>query len=130
MKYSVKMILKHAVESGEVFFEESIIMLDATSFDDAYFKAEQYVKDNEICSSYENIFGKRVQSDVISYVDCFSVYDDEDVIEVYSSMIRCSEDMPEDSIIKFLEKACTRKDMLPLRQWVDPDHPDELTDEI
>ena len=50
MKYSVKMIIKHAVESGEVFLEESIIIVDAASFDDAYFKAEQYVKD--YCLSY------------------------------------------------------------------------------
>ena len=83
--------------------EESIIMVDAASFDDAYFKAEQYVKDNEICSSYENIYGKRVQSEVVSYADCFSVYDDEDVIEVYSSIIKCSKDLPEGAIVKYFE---------------------------
>ena len=40
MKYSVKMIIRHTVETGEVFLEESILMLDAASFDDAYLKAE------------------------------------------------------------------------------------------
>ena len=39
MKYSVKIVVKHSVETGEVFFEESIIMLEADSFDQAYAKA-------------------------------------------------------------------------------------------
>lgn len=130
MKYSVKIIIKHAVESGEVFLEESIIMVDAASFDDAYFKAEQYVKDNEICSSYENINGKRVQSEVVSYADCFSVYDDEDVIEVYSSIIKCSKDLPEDAIVKYFEKSSSRKELLPLRRYLDSEQPDETNDDI
>ena len=119
MKYSVKMLIRHAVESGEVFIEESIIMLEADSFDDAYLKAEKYVKDNEIVFSYDNMYGKRVESEVISFTDCFAVYDDEDVIEVYSSMIKCGNDLPEDSVIAFFEETCDRQDMLPLRQWPD-----------
>ena len=126
MKYSVKMLIRHAVESGEVFFEESIIMLEADSFDDAYVKAEKYAKDNEIDISYENMYGKHVESKVVSFTDCFSIYDDEDVIEVYSSMIKCRNDLPEDSVIAFFEETCDRQDMLPLRQYPDPDHPEEL----
>lgn len=126
MKYSVKMLIRHAVESGEVFFEESIIMLEADSFDDAYVKAEKYAKDNEIDISYENMYGKHVESKVVSFTDCFSIYDDEDVIEVYSSMIKCGNDLPEDSVIAFFEETCDRQDMLPLRQYPDPDHPEEL----
>lgn len=126
MKYSVKMLIRHAVESGEVFLEESIIMLEADSFDDAYLKAEKYVADNEVGTSYTNMFGKRVKSEVVSFTDCFSVYDDENIIEVYSSIIKCRDDLPEDSIIAFFEESCTRKEMLPLRQWPDPDHPEEL----
>ena len=126
MKYSVKMLIRHAVESGEVFFEESIIMLEADSFDDAYVKAEKYAKDNEIDISYENMYEKHVESKVVSFTDCFSIYDDEDVIEVYSSMIKCRNDLPEDSVIAFFEETCDRQDMLPLRQYPDPDHPEEL----
>ena len=126
MKYSVKMLIRHAVESGEVFFEESIIMLEADSFDDAYEKAEKYAKDNEIDISYENMYGKHVESKVVSFTDCFSIYDDEDVIEVYSSMIKCRNDLPEDSVIAFFEETCDRQDMLPLRQYPDSDHPEEL----
>lgn len=126
MYYSVKMLIRHAVESGEVFFEESIIMLEADSFDDAYVKAEKYAKDNEIDISYENMYGKHVESKVVSFTDCFSICDDEDVIEVYSSMIKCRNDLPEDSVIAFFEETCDRQDMLPLRQYPDSDHPEEL----
>lgn len=126
MKYSVKMVVKHSVETGEVYLEESIIMLEAGSFDEAYLKAEQYVQDNEICCSYDNMYGKRVHSEVVSFANCFSVYDDEDVIEVYSSMFKCSDNLREDTLIALFENPCTRKEMLPLRQWPDPDHPEEI----
>ena len=125
MKYSVKMVVKHSVETGEVFLEESIIMLEADSFDQAYAKAEQYVQENQISDSYENMYGKRVHSEVLYPADCFSVYDDEDVIEVYSSMFRCSDDLHEDTLVALFENPCTRIEMLPLRQWPDPDHPEE-----
>ena len=125
MKYSVKMIVKHSVETGEVFLEESIILLDADSFDQAYAKAEKYVQENEISGSYENMYGKSVHSEVVSLADCFSVYDDEDVIEVYPSMFKCSDGLSEDTLVALFENSCTRSEMLPLRQWPDPDHPEE-----
>ena len=125
MKYSVKMVVRHTVETGEVFLEESILMLDASSFDDAYSKAEQYVNNNEINCTYENMFGKRVQSKVVSFADCFSVYDDDDVVEVYSSIRKCSDGLCEDTLMKFFENSCSRQEMLPLRQLLDPDYPDE-----
>ena len=126
MKYSVKMIIKHSVETGEAFLEESIILLEASSFDDAYAKAEQYVEENEICCSYENMFGKRVHSEVVSYSDCYSVYDDEDVIEVYSSIIKCKDGPHEATVMELLDYSPARKELLPLRQFCDPKHPEEL----
>lgn len=107
MKYSVKMIIRHTVKSGQVFLEESIIMLEASSFDDAYSKAEKYMIENEVCFTYVNIFGKRVNSEIVSYADCFSVYDDEDVLEVYSSIRLSRDSMPENTIISVLEDSCT-----------------------
>ena len=119
MKYSVKLIIKHTVESGEVFLEQSIIMLDANSFDDAYLRAEQYVNDNEICCTYNNMYGMEVQSSLVSFADCFSVYEDEDVIEVYSNMIKCSDELHEDKLIALHTNLCEREDMLSLRHWPD-----------
>ena len=125
MKYSVKLIIRHTVETEEVFLEESILILDADSFNDAYLKAEKYVKENEICQEYENMYGKRVNSEIISYADCFSVYDDEDVVEVYSTIRQPRESLPEDTIISVLEDSCRIIDMLPLRQFLSPDKPDK-----
>ena len=125
MKYSVKMIVRHTVETGEVFLEESIIMLNAVSFDDAYLKAEQYAKDYVI-DQYRNMYGKRVRSDVISYADCFSVYDDEDPVEVWSSIIRPRDEKTEDAYLSLYQETCSREEMLPLRQWPDPEHPEEM----
>ena len=100
-------------------------MLEASSFDDAYSKAEKYMIENEVCFTYVNIFGKRVNSEIVSYADCFSVYDDEDVLEVYSSIRLSRDSMPENTIISVLEDSCTRNELLPLRQWSDPHEPDE-----
>lgn len=124
MKYSVKLIIRHSVETGEVFLEESIIMLDADSFDDAYLKAEQYAKEY-VDDTYQNMYGKTVKSEVISFADCFSVFED-DVMEVYSSFIKCREELPEEAVMAFWEEDCSRKDLLPLRLWPDPEHPEEL----
>lgn len=121
MKYSVKMLIKHSTETGEEFIEESIIMMDADSFDDAYEKAEKYVEENNVCFSYSNIYGKRVTSKVVSYTDCYLVYEDNDVTEVYSSIRKVSADYPADKIIAFIEDSCSREEMLPLRLWRDPD---------
>ena len=126
MKYSVKMIIRHKVETGEIFLEESILMLNAATFDDAYLKAEEYVKENELCAAYVNMNGKHVHSEIVSYADCFSVCDDESIVEAYSSIRRCSDEMSEKAILSILENSCTREDMIPLRQWADPDHPEEL----
>lgn len=125
MKYSVKMIIRHMVETGEMFLEESLLMLDAASFDDAYSKAERYVEENDLCTEYENLYGKRVHSEIVSFADCYSVYDDESIIEVYSSIRRCSDEMSEKMILSVLEDSCAREEMLPLRQWADPDQPEE-----
>lgn len=121
MKYSIKLLIKHTVETGEEFIEESIIMLDAESFDDAYEKAEQYVNENDICFSYSNIYGKRVKSEVVSYADCYLVFEDENAVEVYSSIKKAREEYSEETIIAVMEDNCSRKEMLPLRQWRDPD---------
>ena len=123
MKYSVKMILKYTVESGEEFIEESIILLDADSFDDAYERAEQYVQEYGVGEPYTNIFGKQVNIEV-SYSDCYSVYDEDDVMEVYSSVKRGTEERPADLIDAVLDDFASREEMLPLRQW-----PDEETDQ-
>ena len=78
MKFSVKIIIKSTVESGEVSLEESILMMDADSFDDAYDKAERYVEERGICDAYRNYEGKQVTREIVSYADCFAPFEDDE----------------------------------------------------
>ena len=127
MKFSVKLIIKSTVESGEVSLEESILMMDADSFDDAYDKAEQYVAERGICDTYRNYEGKQVTREIVSYADCFAPFEDDDdeVTEVYSSIIRPDEKLSEETIIETLKRYSTRKQLLPFRELVDTDELDE-----
>ena len=60
MKYGVKVILTYSVEpDNRKFYEESIYLVDAESFDDAYEKAEKYT--SEIDLEYTNPKGKKLQ---------------------------------------------------------------------
>ena len=128
-KYSVKLIIRSVVETGEIFLEESILMIKADSFDDAYERAERYVEDNGICDAYRNVKGQLVTLEVVSYADCFLVFDDdEEVTEVYSSIKIPNETMTEKLIVSVEEMSATRKEMLPLREFRDPEHPDEFDD--
>lgn len=117
MKYSVKLITKSTVETGEVSLEESVLMMNADSFDDAYDKAERYVEEYGVCAPYENIFGKRVTVEVVSYADCFQVDEEEDeaVTEVYSSIVRPNADLTEETIVAVHEASASMEERKPFR---------------
>ena len=117
MKYSVKLLIKSTAESGEVSIEESILMLNADSFDDAYDKAERYVETLGVCEPYVNIFGKRVDVEVVSYADCFRIDEDEanEVTEVYSSIVCPNAKQTEEMIVAVHEASATVKERTPFR---------------
>ena len=117
MKYSIKLIIKYTVEMGEIFFEESILMLEAESFDDAYRKIERWVSDNGVGDSYRNLYGRTVQKEIVSYADCFSVYDDDEVTEVYSSFQKPRPDLPEKTLVAAQTESCGKEELLPLRRY-------------
>ena len=126
-KYSVKVIIRSTVETGEVFLEESILLIKADSFDDAYERAERYVEEFGVCDAYRNCNGQLVTPEVVSYADCYAVYDDdEDVTEVYSAIKKPNAVLTEELIVSVEELSATRKEMLPLREFRDPDHPEEF----
>lgn len=112
MKYSVKLIIRSTAETGEVSLEESVLMMNADSFDDAYDKAERYVKEYGVCDPYENIFGKRVTVEVVSYADCFRVDEEKDeaVTEVYSSIVRPNADLTEETIAAVHEASASAEE--------------------
>ena len=115
MKYSVKLLIKSTAESGEVSIEESILMLDANSFDDAYDKVEHYVEMRGVCDSYVNIFGKRVDVEVVSYADCFQIDEDDEVTEVYSSIMCPDAKRTEEMIVAVHETSSTMEERAPFR---------------
>ena len=115
MKYSVKLLIKSTAESGEVSIEESILMLDANSFDDAYDKVEHYVEMRGVCDSYVNIFGKRVDVEVVSYADCFQIDEDDEVTEVYSSIMCPDAIRTEEMIVAVHETYSTMEERAPFR---------------
>ena len=115
MKYSVKLLIKSTAESGEVSIEESILMLDANSFDDAYDKVERYVEEYGVCVPYENIFGKRVDIEVVSYADCFRIDEDDEVTEVYSSIVRPNAELTEETIVAVHEASASEEERKPFR---------------
>lgn len=116
MKYSVKLIIRYSVEDDGTFFEESIVMFDANSFDDAYEKADRYIRDNELTVAYRNIEGKTVTRQVKA-VDCFSVTEGDDGVEVYSRFLRSNHLTSDNLFPDFLSDSCTAEELTSLRHW-------------
>ena len=67
--YHVKLLLKYTVKE-QIFYEESILQVDAGSFDEAYQKAEIYVKQT-MDNKRRNMYGDIVHCTVVDYLDCF-----------------------------------------------------------
>ena len=72
MKYSVKVLHTYAV-GNKKFYETSILLTDADSFDEAYEKAERFVAQNN--DEYTNIKGEAVKTEKVELLDCFCTYD-------------------------------------------------------
>ncbi len=101
MTYSVKLLFKISIigkpqvslvdsfyNDIEIFYEQSIIMLSANSFDEAYEKAEEFAKLQQ--DDYINKYGQRVEYRFFDYFDCFIVIEEvplnlnNEIIECYS----------------------------------------------
>ncbi|MBQ6065217.1 MAG: DUF4288 domain-containing protein [Clostridia bacterium] len=116
MKYSVKFLFQYTVEGGETFFEESIVMFDADSHDDALQKADRYLRDNCLTEPYSSAEGKTVTRQARA-VDCFSVIEEDDGTEVYSGFRINRTRMTETEFADLLTDSCTQEELLPLRRW-------------
>jgi len=111
--FGVKVINTFSVGNNKHFYEELILGVEADSFDDAYKKAEDYIKES-LCE-YENPDGERVTVRAEA-VDCFLSYDEENgVREVFSSFNSNRSNIPENDFYKLLVHACDREELLPLR---------------
>ena len=115
MKYSVKVIFTYSVEpDNRKFYEESIYLVDAESFDDAYEKAEEYTK--EIDLEHTNPKGQKVKTEKIDFVDCFLTFDEEDgVQEIYSSTLKNKSSLSENDFYKAITVQCDADELFDLR---------------
>ena len=115
MKYGVKVIFTYSVEpDNRKFYEESIYLVDAESFDDAYEKAEEYTK--EIDLEHTNPKGQKVKTEKIDFVDCFLAFDEEDgVQEIYSATFKNKSSLSEEGFYKAITNQCDADELFDLR---------------
>ena len=103
--YHVKLLLKYTVKE-QIFYEESILQVNAGSFDEAYQKAEIYVKQT-MDNKRRNMYGDTVHCTVVDYLDCFQSDDVEsDVQEVYSRIFQNHSEFSETKLIPVHGKKC------------------------
>ncbi|NLR46346.1 DUF4288 domain-containing protein [Priestia megaterium] len=101
--YGVKVLYKHIVSGKPTpekidtnynehqIFEESILLIKAQSFDQAYELAEQEAKGHE--DSYTNVYDQLVEFKYIESLDAFELFEDEELAsgtEVYSRFVHTS----------------------------------------
>jgi hypothetical protein len=92
------------------FFEESVLLITAGSFEEAYEKAETEARKK--ARAYENKYGQTVTIEFYEAVDCFALFESPQVFtEAYSSIF-CEE--PENVARRY--KRCTAEEMHVLRQ--------------
>lgn len=115
MQYGVKVIFTYAVEpDNRKFYEESIYLVDAESFDDAYKKAEAYTKDLD--SEYINPKGQKVKTEKIDFTDCFLAFDKEnEVQEIYSAIFKNNSSLSEENFYKTMTNPCDADEMQDLQ---------------
>ena len=114
--YSIKIIFKNEVENGPVIFEESVLMVKAASFDEAYDKAEKYTREwLETDSDYVNMYGLNVHRSVVCYADCFEIIEEENCTEVYSSYKMNRSSLSLEDYIGVLTNSCSAEELKNLR---------------
>lgn len=87
----VKELLDNDYIDNYTAFEESVVIVNADSFDDAYAKAEMLAKGNE--DSYQNLYEQQVDRRFYDFVDCYLIDAESntslvDGIEVYSNIVQ------------------------------------------
>ena len=115
MKYGVKVILTYSVEpDSRKFYEESIYLVDAESFEDAYEKAEEYTRGFDL--EHTNPKGQKVKTEKIDFVDCFLAFDEEDgVQEIYSATLKNESSLSDEDFYETITNQCDAEEMYDLR---------------
>ena len=102
-------------QDTKIFFEESILLAKASSFDEAYQIAEMTAQnDNEI---YENKYGQMVKHEFYESIDCFHLYDSpKSTIEIYSTFFQKKQGEDEKILLDKKYKNCTIEELHLLRR--------------
>lgn len=117
MTFCVKMYTTYFIASkAKRIYEESIVMVDAESFDDAYEKAEEYIED--VDWEYTNKDNETVKIENIEFVDCFKAFDEENgFLEIYSCFRMNKTELDEASFYAAISDCCTPDEIDGLRRW-------------
>ena len=115
MKYGVKALLTYSVEnSPRLFYEEMILAVQAESSEEAFDKAEAYLRGYEV--EYTNPDNQRVKTIRSEILDCFLSFDAENgVEEVYSSFTTNQSALCEDDYYALLTAQCEKEELHPLQ---------------
>ena len=115
MMYSVKVMFTYSVEpDNRKFYEESIYLVDAETFDDAYEKAEEYTREFEL--EYTNPKGQKVKTEKIDFIDCFLAFDEEDgVQEIYSAILKNVSSLSDEDFYEAITNQWDAEEMYDLR---------------
>ncbi|MCM1226494.1 MAG: DUF4288 domain-containing protein [Clostridium sp.] len=113
--YSVKILYQFIIENEKRrFFEESIVLFRAASFDEALEKAEKYAESQNY--EYTNTYGVRIYFRFYKALEAFVICDEiifEDGLEVFSAMYEMNGSGRESAEKIF--KRCSAEDMYILR---------------
>ena len=116
--YGVKLLYRYDV-CGEVFYEESILRVNADSFDDALAKAAQYA-DDAIITDHINPNGFSVKESVCDIMDCYLIDEsenDSDVQEVYSGIMKNRLDVTDEEFTEQVFDQCSDEELVNIRFW-------------
>ena len=114
--YGVKLMYRYET-GGEVYYEESVLRVRASSFDDAMEKAEEYA-DSLIDRNHINPFGLEVRESVCDVMDCFLMQESGgEIEEVYSAFHRNRTDLSENEYIEMMFDECSEEELQSLRYW-------------
>jgi hypothetical protein len=99
---------------ANTFFEESILLVQAFSFEEAYNSAENKAKnDNDV---YENKYGQVVKREFLESIDCFHLFDSPlSGIEIYSAFFRKGQGEDEKILLDQRYNYCKGDELHPLR---------------
>lgn len=108
----IKLFGKFYCSKNKQFFEESILLVYADSFEQAYQFAEKKAKEN--CNSYINLYGQEVKTKIYKWIDCFFIEKHlKEGTEVYSSIF-CENKKKR---LKRKYKSCSKKELSMLRNF-------------